>query len=128
MGWEADAEDRRRVGAMEAEQPAGYVLPLRGSEAAAGGWTSAVWLFPRGRLFFLPGDAPIGLRLPLASLPTVDDGADAVMQLAASPALAATTGRYFNQLTEARSRVEQAYDAAARARLKALSRELTGVG
>jgi NAD(P)-dependent dehydrogenase (short-subunit alcohol dehydrogenase family) len=67
-------------------------------------------------------------RAGMRAMATVDDGADSVMQLAASPALAGTTGRYFNQQTEARSRVEQAYDAAARARLKALSRELTGVG
>jgi NAD(P)-dependent dehydrogenase (short-subunit alcohol dehydrogenase family) len=67
-------------------------------------------------------------RAGMRAMATVDDGADAVMQLAAAPALAGTTGRYFNQLTEARSRVEQAYEAAARARLKALSRELTGVG
>jgi hypothetical protein len=31
-------------------------------------------------------------------------------------------------MTEARSNVAQAYDPAARARLKALSRELTGIG
>jgi NAD(P)-dependent dehydrogenase (short-subunit alcohol dehydrogenase family) len=67
-------------------------------------------------------------RAGMRAMATVDDGADAVMQLAASPALAGTTGRYFNQQTETRSRVEQAYDAEARARLKALSRELTGVG
>jgi NAD(P)-dependent dehydrogenase (short-subunit alcohol dehydrogenase family) len=67
-------------------------------------------------------------RAGMRAMATVADGADAVMQLAASPALAGTTGRYFNQLTEARSRVEQAYDAAARARLKTLSRELTGIG
>jgi NAD(P)-dependent dehydrogenase (short-subunit alcohol dehydrogenase family) len=67
-------------------------------------------------------------RAGMRAMATVDDGADAVMQLAASPALAGSSGLYFNQLTEARSRVEQAYDPAARARLKALSRELTGVG
>jgi NAD(P)-dependent dehydrogenase (short-subunit alcohol dehydrogenase family) len=67
-------------------------------------------------------------RAGMRAMASVDDGADAVMQLAASPALAGSSGLYFNQLTEARSRVEQAYDPAARARLKALSRELTGVG
>ena len=67
-------------------------------------------------------------RAGMRAMATVADGADAVMQLAASPTLHETTGRYFNQLAEARSRVEQAYDPAARARLKALSRELTGVG
>ena len=58
---------------------------------------------------------------------TVDEGADAVMQLAVSPALARRSGLYFNGLKEARANA-QAYDATALARLRALSRELTGVG
>lgn len=58
---------------------------------------------------------------------TVAQGADAVMQLAVSPALAGKTGLYFNEQNEARANA-QAYDADARMRLKALTRELTGVG
>lgn len=58
---------------------------------------------------------------------TVDDGANAVMQLAVSPALAGKTGLYYNTMTAARANA-QAYDAAARAKLRALSQELTGVG
>jgi NAD(P)-dependent dehydrogenase (short-subunit alcohol dehydrogenase family) len=58
---------------------------------------------------------------------TVDDGADAVMQLAVSSELAGGTGLYYNSMNEARANA-QAYDEAARARLRALSRELTGVG
>lgn len=58
---------------------------------------------------------------------TVDEGADAVMQLAASPALEGRTGLYFNGLDEARANA-QAYDADARAKLHALAVELTGVG
>jgi NAD(P)-dependent dehydrogenase (short-subunit alcohol dehydrogenase family) len=59
---------------------------------------------------------------------TVGDGADAVMQLAVSPALAGKTGLYYNQMNEARSRVAQAYEPEARARLHAIAKELTGVG
>ena len=59
---------------------------------------------------------------------TVDDGANAVMQLAVSPALSGKTGLYYNQMNEARSNVAQAYDADARARLHAIAKELTGVG
>jgi NAD(P)-dependent dehydrogenase (short-subunit alcohol dehydrogenase family) len=55
---------------------------------------------------------------------TVDEGADAVMQLAVFPALAARTGLYFNGLQEARANA-QAYDAEARRRLWELSVELT---
>lgn len=59
---------------------------------------------------------------------SVDDGADAVMQLAVSAALSGKTGLYYNQMNEARSNVAQAYDADARARLHAIAKELTGVG
>ena len=50
--------------------PTGYVLPL----AWQGGnhpWHSARWQTRRDRLYLLPGDAPVGLRLPLNSLPWV---------------------------------------------------------
>jgi NAD(P)-dependent dehydrogenase (short-subunit alcohol dehydrogenase family) len=67
-------------------------------------------------------------RAGMRARATVADGADAVLQLASSPELAGQTGLYYNQLDAARSSVPQAYDLAARARLKALSSELTGVG
>ena len=60
-------------------------------------------------------------RQPMA---TVDEGADAVMQLAVSPAVAGRTGLYFNGLQEARANA-QAYDAEARKRLWDLSAALT---
>jgi len=56
---------------------------------------------------------------------TVEQGAEAIMQLAVSPALEGRSGLYFNVLREQRADA-QAYDAAARARLRELSRELTG--
>jgi NAD(P)-dependent dehydrogenase (short-subunit alcohol dehydrogenase family) len=60
-------------------------------------------------------------RQPMAS---VEDGADAVMQLAVGTSIAGRTGLYFNQLNEGRANA-QAYDAAARQRLWDLSVELT---
>jgi NAD(P)-dependent dehydrogenase (short-subunit alcohol dehydrogenase family) len=57
---------------------------------------------------------------------TVETGAEAIMQLAASPALEGKSGLYFNVLREAKAD-PQAYDAAARARLKTLSLKLTGL-
>ncbi len=56
------------------DRPAGFVLPLRApaSEAAAAApWHSSPWPLKRERLYVLPGDSPIGLRLPLSSLPDV---------------------------------------------------------
>jgi uncharacterized protein (DUF2126 family) len=53
-------------------EPAGYVLPLMSLETEAGrNWTSERWEFRRGEMFVLPGDSPLGNRLPLSSLPHV---------------------------------------------------------
>jgi len=57
---------------------------------------------------------------------TVETGAEAILQLAVSPALAGKSGLYFNVMNESRAN-PQAYDATARSRLRELSRELTGL-
>jgi uncharacterized protein (DUF2126 family) len=49
--------------------PAGYVLPLRRHENA---WASEAWETRREQLFLLPGDLPVGSRLPLSALPRVE--------------------------------------------------------
>ena len=59
-------------------------------------------------------------------LSTVEEGAEATMQLAVSPALAGRTGLYFNGLGVAQANA-QAYDVEARAKLRALSFALTGI-
>lgn len=48
--------------------PAGFVLPLKWEHDAAR-WTSCVWEFRRQQCYLIPGNSPIGLRLPLESLP-----------------------------------------------------------
>jgi len=51
--------------------PAGYVLPLKARVAddLAIAWESSPWPLKREHLYALPGDSPLGLRLPLGSLP-----------------------------------------------------------
>jgi NAD(P)-dependent dehydrogenase (short-subunit alcohol dehydrogenase family) len=64
-------------------------------------------------------------RAGVTPISTVEQGAEAILNLAVGPALEGRSGLYFNGLREARAD-RQAYDAAARARLRALSVELTG--
>jgi uncharacterized protein (DUF2126 family)/transglutaminase-like putative cysteine protease len=51
--------------------PAGYILPLKANVADDLGiaWESSPWPLKREHLYALPGDSPLGLRLPLGSLP-----------------------------------------------------------
>ncbi|MGK7863325.1 DUF2126 domain-containing protein [Falsiroseomonas sp. E2-1-a4] len=47
----------------------GCVLPLRRVGAGDRVWESGKWSFRDGELFLVPGDSPMGFRLPLDSLP-----------------------------------------------------------
>jgi len=49
---------------------AGYALPLAAVEPPANAaWRSSRWTLRRERLYVVPGDSPIGYRLPLDTLP-----------------------------------------------------------
>jgi len=50
--------------------PVGYVLPLHFSPTRKG-WISNKWKFRSPHMILIPGDSPVGLRLPLAGLPVV---------------------------------------------------------
>ena len=68
-----DAEERKRL-ARVFEQGlgtvVGYALPLKPSDQTEGPrWISGPWFLRREHLFLLPGDSPMGFRLPLDSLP-----------------------------------------------------------
>lgn len=65
-------------------------------------------------------------QMGIAPANTVEDGADAILHLATSPELADTSGQFFDQMAPARA-APQAYDPAARAKLRDLSFELTGL-
>ena len=59
-----------RVFAQGLAADVGTVLPLRRIEAGgARRWQSGRWFLRSGPLFLIPGDSPIGYRLPPASLP-----------------------------------------------------------
>ena len=71
-------------------------------------------------------DTTMVRRAGVKPLSSVEEGAEAIMNLAISPALRGRTGLYFNGLKEARPN-PQAYDVGARHRLRTLSLELTGL-
>jgi len=54
-----------------AEQPIGFVLPLRRIPTRSGTprWTSQPWFSWAERMFLTPGDSPMGYRLPLEAMP-----------------------------------------------------------
>jgi len=70
-------KERARVATLLArglERPAGLVLPLRARQqpdarAPESEWLTSRWPLRREALYLLPGEAPIGARLPLTSLP-----------------------------------------------------------
>ncbi len=69
-----DPAERKRI-LRELERrltvPAGFVLPAQPAnvQASPTRWYSEIWPLRRGHLFLIPGDSPVGLRLPLDSLP-----------------------------------------------------------
>jgi len=68
----ASEEERSRLSRIfeqGLDQIAGYVLPIQRGDGSTRAWQSGPWVFRSGHLFLLPGDSPIGYRLPLESLP-----------------------------------------------------------
>ncbi len=71
-----DDEERRRLAILlerGLNEITGYALPLRWDYGIEGGWRSGPWVLRREHLYLIPGDSPMGYRLPLAALPWVED-------------------------------------------------------
>ena len=67
----------RRVFDAGLSSVTGYVLPLRraeGPELEGGPWITGPWFFRDERMYLMPGDSPMGWRLPLDSLPWTSRG------------------------------------------------------
>ena len=79
-----ERERLRRVFMQGLDSVVGYVLPLQTREAAEAKnrpgispplsgpkWTTGPWFFRDERMYLMPGDSPMGYRLPLDSVPWV---------------------------------------------------------
>jgi len=87
-------------------EPAGFALPVKWNWFSQG-WQSGPWRFRRDTLFLLPGNSPMGMRMPLSSLPWVApdqrDHQEPQSLFAELPAL----GDYYGEVTRRYSYFEQ---------------------
>jgi len=71
-------EDRARLARVfeqGLEKEIGYALPLKRQYYTDGtaDWVSGAWTFRPERMYLIPGDSPMGFRLPLDSIPWVHE-------------------------------------------------------
>src|SRR5467141_2818907 len=77
----------RRIFSQGLAESIGYALPIRRDRGAARReptWVTGRWFLRDQRMYLLPGDSPMGYRLPLDSLPWVSE-ADAAQVLERDP-------------------------------------------
>jgi uncharacterized protein (DUF2126 family) len=72
------AQDRARLARVfeqGLDHVVGYALPLKREYYTDGTneWASGAWFFRPERMYLIPGDSPMGLRLPLDSIPWVKE-------------------------------------------------------
>ena len=76
-----DPEERLRIARVFGRgltEPSGFVLPIQPWQAKDRRlvrWRSEPWRTRRGKLYLMPGDSPVGYRLPLSALPWVPPSA-----------------------------------------------------
>jgi len=72
-----ERERLRRIFSQGLQAEIGYVLPLQAQDPSLlqGGprWLSGPWFFRDERMYLLPGDSPMGFRLPLDALPWLSE-------------------------------------------------------
>ena len=65
--WSARSSAKCLSGVLASRS--GYVLPLKRAERKSGPeWQSCLWMLRSEHLYLIPGDSPVGLRLPLETL------------------------------------------------------------
>ncbi len=67
----------KRVFTQKLESVVGYVLPIKVADQTptldGPAWITGSWFLRDERMYLMPGDSPMGLRLPLDSLPWVSE-------------------------------------------------------
>lgn len=98
----------RRVFTQKLDAVIGYMLPIEASNAdkdapplEGPGWKTGPWFLRDDRMYLIPGDSPMGYRLPLDSQPWASKGdypylieRDPTAPRAALPSAAAFSARY----------------------------------
>ena len=123
-----ERERLRRVFMQGLDSVVGYVLPLKARESIPGStkplagpaWTTGPWFFRDERMYLMPGDSPMGYRLPLDSVPWVSKTdypymieADPFSPRGALPSAAELAGRYNASIGASTVAVSGGNDAAA---------------
>jgi len=87
-------------------KPAGFTLPIKWDWTHQK-WQSGPWDFRRKQMFLIPGNSPMGMRLPLGSLPWVaPDKRDSQEQQSLFEALP-ELGDYYGEVTRRYSHIEK---------------------
>ena len=70
---ELERDRLSRIFTQRLDAIVGYALPLKHAGGATP-WITGPWFLRAERLYLFPGDSPMGLRLPLDSLPWTPEG------------------------------------------------------